>query len=88
MYIIHRPMVHYALELEAQGGLDEYMALLAEQELGKMGPPKVANNSYLKEVLDSASIAIKAAIRSTTAFDEAMEMKRLIVTNIFGTAHA
>ena len=81
-------MVHYALELEAQGELDEYMAALADQEVGQMGPPRAPLNSYLGEVLQSASIAVKAAIRSTTAFDEAMEMKRLIVTNIFGTAHA
>ena len=78
-------MVHLALDLEAKGELDEYLSL--ETGPGPMAPPKVPN-PYLQDVLDSASIAIKAAIRSTTAFDEAMEMKRLIVTNVFGTAHA
>lgn len=37
-------------------------------------------------VLDSAKTCVEAAIRSTTVFDAVKD--RLIVTNIFGTAHA
>lgn len=60
----------------------------APHEPGAMGPPEAPPNDYYKEVLDPASVAIKAAIQSTTAFDGAMDRKRLIVTNILGTAHA
>ena len=88
LYIIHRPMVHYALELEAKGELDQYIAQHVEQEYGSMGPPKIPINPFLDDVLDSARTAISAAVQSTSAFDEAMIMRRLIVTNIFGTAHA
>lgn len=89
LYIIHRPMVHYALELEAKGTLDSFFAV-DDQNAGTMAPPKAptTHRSYLDEVLNSAGIAIRAAYRSTTAFDAVLDYKRLIVTNIFGTAHA
>lgn len=80
-------MIHYALELEAKGALDGYFAA-EEQNTGPMAPPKAPAKTYIDEVLNSASIAIRAAQRSTMAFDSAMDYKRLIVTNIFGTAHA
>lgn len=88
LYIIHRPMVHYALELESKGELNHYLAQGEAPNFGAMAPPKTPINSFQGEVLNSARIAIEAAIQSTQAFDEAMTMKRLIVTNIFGTAHA
>ena len=88
LYIIHRPMVHYALELESKGELNDYLAQGEPQNCGAMAPPKTPVNPFQEEVLKSAKIAIEAAIQSTQAFDEAMTMKRLIVTNIFGTAHA
>ena len=81
-------MVHYVLELEAKGELDHYIAQCCEQDYGSMGPPKTPISAYLEDVLDSARLAISAAVQSTSAFDEAMAMRRLIVTNIFGTAHA
>ena len=81
-------MVHYALELEATGELDRYLAQCEEQGYGSMGPPKAPINPFIQDVLNSAKLAISAAVQSTSAFDEAMAMRRLIVTNIFGTAHA
>ncbi|KAG8532589.1 uncharacterized protein KY384_002466 [Bacidia gigantensis] len=89
LYIINRPMIHYALELEAKGELDAYMAARdGEQSSGNMGPPKSPSNGFLDDVIFSAKTAIEAAVSSTIAFDGAMDLKRLIVTNIFGTAHA
>jgi len=87
-YIIHRPFLHYALELDANGGLDQYMAEHDEQQAGAMRPPRAASDPYLDEVLGSAKVTIKAAYLSTQAFDGVMDLKRLIVTNIVGTAHA
>lgn len=84
-YIIHRPFLHYALDLDANGGLDNFMA---SNQGGAMPPPKTATDPYLNEVIASAKITVKAAILSTTAFDGIIKMRRLIVTNIVGTAHA
>ena len=88
LYIIHRPMIHYALELEAKGELDRYLVSDVGQEYAPMAPPKPPVNPYHEEVLRSAKLAIQAAVRSTESFDGAMMYNRLIVTNIFGTAHA
>lgn len=88
LYIIHRPMVHYALELEAKGELDRYLVQYSEQDYAPMAPPRAPPNPFHEEVLRSAKLAIQAAVRSTEAFDGAMMYQRLIVTNIFGTAHA
>lgn len=84
-YIIHRPFLHYALELDANGGLDNFMAPKLD---GAMPPPKAVADPHLNEVIASAKTTIKAAILSTTAFDGIIQSRRLIVTNILGTAHA
>ena len=90
-YIIHRPFLHYALELDENGTLDWYLyrrGLLAEEPR----VPKPAENKNDDELIElalrSAEICIGAARRSTTAFDEILDHRRLCVTNIFGTIHA
>ncbi|ETN40142.1 uncharacterized protein HMPREF1541_04418 [Cyphellophora europaea CBS 101466] len=54
----------------------------------EMGPPSLgrAPIPIAEEILTSARKCVQAAIRSTTSFDKVP--KRLIITNIFGTAHA
>ncbi|KAL9123958.1 MAG: hypothetical protein Q9217_006666 [Psora testacea] len=88
LYIIHRPMLHYALELEATGHLDHYMSQAAEQAFGSMRPPKTPIDPYFEDVVQAACTTIQAAVWSTQAFDGIIDFRRLIVTNIFGTAHA
>lgn len=52
-----------------------------------MGPPGSNPDIEIDElILDQARTCINAAIRSTTVFDKVP--RRLIITNIFGTAHA
>ena len=88
LYIIHRPMLHYALELEAAGQLDHYMSPATEETFGSMGPPKTRIDPYYEDVVKAACTTIRAAVWSTQAFDGVLDFRRLIVTNIFGTAHA
>ena len=88
LYIIHRPMLHYALELEATGHLDHYMSQASEQAFGSMRPPKTPIDPYFEDVVQAARTTIQAAVWSTQAFDGVIKIRRLIVTNIFGTAHA
>lgn len=53
----------------------------------EMGPPKGREPGITdKRLLECARRCVESAIRSTTAFDKVP--KRLIITNIFGTAHA
>ena len=52
----------------------------------EMGPPVRPEVEISDNVLQGARRCVEAAIRSTTAFDRVP--KRLIITNIFGTAHA
>ena len=55
-----------------------------------MGPPEQTEKQRLLQgqILQSAKICVAAAIQSTEAFDNIINKQRLIVTNIFGTAHA
>ena len=54
---------------------------------GEMGPPgRGAESTIERSLLPAAKICIESAVRSTTAFDAVPS--RLIITNIFGTAHA
>ena len=54
---------------------------------GEMGPPGRGGEPPVEQYLiDAARVCVQSAIRSTTAFDSVP--KRLIITNIFGTAHA
>ena len=61
-----------------------------ERSRTAMPPPRSASaeTSIEAEILHSAKICVKAAMRSTVAFDNILPHQRLIVTNIFGTAHA
>ena len=62
----------------------------AEHPPGSMAPPSSVNGTLptRSEILRSARICVEAAIASTVAFDGIAFKRRLIVTNIFGTAHA
>lgn len=55
-----------------------------------MGPPGPTQKEKIHqaEILQSAKICVSAAMQSTVAFDNVIKRQRLIVTNIFGTAHA
>jgi hypothetical protein len=67
-----------------------YSAQSHERSRGAMAPPRStsADSNGQAEILHSAKICVKAAMRSTVAFDNILNRQRLIVTNIFGTAHA
>lgn len=51
-----------------------------------MRPPRTASTSALETITEASQICVEAAMKSTVAFDGIM--KRPVVTNIFGTAHA
>ena len=55
-----------------------------------MGPPAPVTDPDRRraETIELAVICIQAAIRSTTAFDGVLDHRRMVVTNIMGTAHA
>lgn len=102
LYIIHRPSLHYALHQKnprdstakpsqsATGAAPEvphYAYHSRERQHGSMAPPRTPETDPGQlEILRSAAICVQAAMWSTVAFDGIQ--KRLIVTNIFGTAHA
>ena len=53
----------------------------------EMGPPSRGSSVKVDgKILSASRECVEAAIRSTTAFDKVP--RRLIITNIFGTAHA
>ena len=55
-----------------------------------MGPPAPIGDPDRRrqETIDLAFICIQAAVRSTVAFDGVLDHRRMVVTNIMGTAHA
>ena len=61
-----------------------------ERKNSNMGPPGSTQKEKIHqaEILHSARTCVAAAIQSTKAFDNIINRQRLIVTNIFGTAHA
>ena len=103
-YIIHRPFLYLALEYYGDLGFEradvrepvrerfraferdrdrfELVSSLNEFE----GTAFVHERAF--QVLMSCRICIDAAMRSTEAFDGIWPGRRLVVTNIFGTAHA
>ena len=91
-YIVHRPYLHKALELDAEGQLDQYMQRKYEQsayQARAMGPPPTTPaDPTLEFLLHSAKTCIQAAQLSTLAFDGYSDHRRLTVTNILGTSHA
>ena len=99
-YIIHRPFLNYALHSPGlRDSIDRQLTSLRKpqfesptgREQGAMAPPsreRSERDTEIQEILRSAEQCIDAAIRSTEAFDGVRRQGRLIVTNIFGTAHA
>ena len=92
-YIIHRPFLHAALDYDFE---TPPMQSPPTNNTGntmpglEMGPPKSAPESENRrnETIHLATICIQAAMRSTIAFDGVLDHRRLVVTNIMGTAHA
>ena len=97
LYIIHRPFLHAALDYDFEtpqmqsppnnhGGA---APVLPTQGL-EMGPPKTHSDieKRRRETIELANICIEAAMQSTIAFDGILDHRRLVVTNIMGTAHA
>lgn len=101
-YIIHRPFLRHALDNEIQiqnvrspksdafrGSRAVYSSQVNEGRTGTMAPPRPnIDKDAQTDILHSAKTCVNAAMQSTTAFDNIIDHKRLIVTNIFGTAHA
>ena len=103
-YIIHRPTLAYALyHLSKNRNTDDsLMAAPSAQQSSPAIAPPAPDTRYPRPgsdrrppykvhelepwVLESAKTCVEAAIRSTTVFDAVKD--RLIITNIFGTAHA
>ena len=101
-YIIHRPFLNYALHSQnLRESLVRHLESLPNPAYGSppgrldgaMPPPIPRGRSsgegdQVKEILRSAKQCIDAAMQSTEAFDGVRQKGRLVVTNIFGTAHA
>ena len=89
-YIIHRPFLRYALEHDLFADMDppNTASQPHSRKNGIMAPPNTSAQVQRDEILSSCKACIEAARRSTTAFDGVINRRRLIVTNIFGTAHA
>ena len=99
-YIVHRPFLYYALHHFNTTHLnDNVMASFRAFENDPAGfalkerPPPEADkkeraNWLILQMLISCRLCVEAAKCSTTAFDGVLKHKRLMITNIFGTAHA
>ena len=87
LYIIHRPFLHAALDYDFE---TPHMQLSPNNHLGlEMGPPiTISDEKRREETIQLAKICIEAAVQSTIAFDGILDHRRLVVTNIMGTAHA
>lgn len=87
VYIVHRPFLRQVLDHEMRA--PEKQSPQSDSHQGPMAPPtRWGDDKAHADILESAKICVGAAERSTVAFDSIIERKRLIVTNIFGTAHA
>lgn len=93
-YIIHRPFLRLTLDNEARdrdvkSPANHSFTLLNERRTGRMAPPRAnIEREVPADILRSAQICVGAAMQSTIAFDNIIKHRRLVVTNIFGTAHA
>ena len=89
-YIIHRPFLRYALDHEIVFDPDAPNAVnqALDRKNTVMLPPHTAAQTQKNEILESCKECVEAAMQSTVAFDSILQKRRLIVTNIFGTAHA
>lgn len=64
-----------------------HQASAANRRVSDMRPPPVKSVEPLEKwIIEASQKCVHAAIRSTTAFDKVPP--RLVITNIFGTAHA
>ena len=93
LYIIHRPFLHAALDYDFMSPPTQSPPKnngSATNSTQPMGPPAKTSDydKRREEVISLAVICIEAAMRSTVAFDGVLDHRRLIVTNIMGTAHA
>ena len=79
-YIIHRPLLYYALHIAKRPASVESPPTAAQ-----VGGQVTYSDLPLK-VQHACKVCVISAIRSTEAFDGIEG--RLVVTNIFGTAHA
>ncbi|KAL8664683.1 MAG: hypothetical protein Q9202_002818 [Teloschistes flavicans] len=85
---------HTSPHVHARVGHQDQSASFSPQPLERRpsgtGPPGPTQKEKIhqEEIMQSARICVKAAIQSTIAFDNIINRQRLIVTNIFGTAHA
>ncbi|KAL8736900.1 MAG: hypothetical protein Q9181_002218 [Wetmoreana brouardii] len=73
-----------------QSRSSSYSPQALERKGSGMGPPGQTQKEKIHqaEIMQSAKICVAAAMQSTVAFDNILNRQRLIVTNIFGTAHA
>jgi hypothetical protein len=94
-YIIHRPALRYLLELRTQSEADSSSTLGSRpsespaSDKSQQLSPAVSQSqasTFGQKTQKAAEECVMAAVRSTTVFDSVPE--RIIVTNIFGTAHA
>lgn len=93
-YIVHRPFLRLALDNEVQDRdvklpRNNTFTPLNERRIGPMAPPRSnIDKEVPADILHSARTCVGAAMRSTTAFHNIIDHRRLVVTNILGTAHA
>ena len=90
MCIVHRPFLKVALDnkLDATSRSPVQQGRYTRRP-DDMPPPSATQHLPVSEILESAEICIQSAIQSTLAFDGIINAgRRLVVTNIFGTAHA
>ncbi|KAL8681305.1 MAG: hypothetical protein Q9186_002569 [Xanthomendoza sp. 1 TL-2023] len=73
-----------------QNRSSSYSPQAMERKNSSRGPPGQTQKEKIHqaEILQSAQRCVSAAVQSTEAFDHIIHRQRLIVTNIFGTAHA
>lgn len=103
-YIIHRPFLHAALDYDletpdiqspqnpsVQNNGSSLPPIGPDPQPGSMGPPRgtAEHERYRRsETIKLAVRCIRAAEQSTVAFDGVLAYRRMVVTNIMGTAHA
>lgn len=92
-YIIHRPFLYHALHYGHTGiRIGPVGQLLVDSPPSPRistdwQSPEVRLNNLPKKLRAACDICVKSAIKCTEVFD-GVDGDRLIVTNIFGTAHA
>ena len=84
------PSPNHHARVDHQSRSSSYAPQLLERKNSGMGPPGPTQKEKIQhtEIMASARTCVAAAMQSTVAFDGIISRQRLIVTNIFGTAHA